>query len=201
MQSRAILASNRFHHLYEKELHFPHGSLLAIFRNSPPLLYVFIAFWCHFALFVVLRVVSWRGSIGDNPPGFRELVTACERFRPFGDSFIYVNFPAETTGVLVFATLMILLIAIERAPSAYSTLRSIARITSPVVFLVCSAFVLFSLSRVAASRRDLRGAVGADFDDDEWGFGQVLAVFIWLPITFKVIRLLWREYARVIWSS
>ena len=33
----------------------------------------------------------------------------------------------------------------------------------------------------------MRSIIGVDFEDDQWGFGQVIAVFVWIPLCLRVI--------------
>lgn len=40
-------------------------------------------------------------------------------------------------------------------------------------------------------RTGLKTAVGAKYDDDDWGYGQVLAIFVWLPTLLDLIRWYW----------
>lgn len=57
---------------------------------------------------------------------------------------------------------------------------------------MCSAGIwtalIWCLSQIITRRNDLREILGDQFEDDQWGFGQVLAVFAWLPQLFKLTK-------------
>jgi len=55
--------------------------------------------------------------------------------------------------------------------------------------LAFSIGTLFCLVQMQAERDAMRAIAGPDYGDDKWGFGQVISVFVWLPIAFKL--LLW----------
>lgn len=42
----------------------------------------------------------------------------------------------------------------------------------------------------------MRSLVGEDYIGDEWGFGQILAIFIWIPILFRLVVFLSRQVSR-----
>ena len=40
-------------------------------------------------------------------------------------------------------------------------------------------------------RTGLKTVAGAKYDDDDWGYGQVLAIFVWLPTLLDLIHWYW----------
>lgn len=76
----------------------------------------------------------------------------------------------------------------------YSILKWLAlAILEPLVNMVFTlAFsigTLFCLVQMQAKRNAMRAIAGPDYGDNKWGFGQVISVFVWLPIALKI--LLW----------
>jgi len=37
-------------------------------------------------------------------------------------------------------------------------------------------------------RSKLKATTGTDFQDDQWGFGQIIAVFLWIPLCLKIFN-------------
>ncbi|KAK0744188.1 hypothetical protein B0T18DRAFT_198637 [Schizothecium vesticola] len=58
---------------------------------------------------------------------------------------------------------------------------------------VAITMVVFMV-RVERNRSMVRDLVGKDYISDEWGFGQILAIFIWVPV---LLRLVWF----LVWTS
>lgn len=54
------------------------------------------------------------------------------------------------------------------------------------------AMVVFMV-RMDLNRSMMRSLVGEDYIGDEWGFGQILAIFIWIPILFRLVVFLSRQ--------
>ncbi len=56
--------------------------------------------------------------------------------------------------------------------------------------LLCLGFVagmLFSLGHMQANRTAIKTLAGPEFEDNKWGFGQVVALFIWIPSSVNVV--------------
>jgi hypothetical protein len=56
-----------------------------------------------------------------------------------------------------------------------------------VTTVLMTGSVVFMMYELEVTRSDLRFIVGAEYQDDEWGFGQVIAVFLWIPLCFKIM--------------
>jgi len=50
-----------------------------------------------------------------------------------------------------------------------------------------TALVLYEICLLVIGRSKLKATAGADFQGDQWGFGQIIAVFLWIPLCFKII--------------
>lgn len=57
------------------------------------------------------------------------------------------------------------------------------------------AMVVFMV-RMDLNRSMMRSLVGEDYIGDEWGFGQILAIFIWIPIIFRLVVFLSHQVFR-----
>jgi len=38
-----------------------------------------------------------------------------------------------------------------------------------------------------SARKDFKALTGPDSQDDEWGFGQIVAVYLWIPLCLKIV--------------
>ena len=56
--------------------------------------------------------------------------------------------------------------------------------------LACGA--TYFLAEMQSKRKILREIAGNEFKDDEWGFGQVLAIFVWIPVCVAMVCVLFR---------
>lgn len=56
-----------------------------------------------------------------------------------------------------------------------------------------SVAVVVFMVRMDLNRSMMRSLVGEDYIGDEWGFGQILAIFIWIPILFRLVVFLSRQ--------
>ena len=64
-------------------------------------------------------------------------------------------------------------------------------VTPYLNFFVSLAFsmgMLFCLGKMQKERRTIKKLAGSGFEDDQWGFGQVLTVFVWIPLSLNVVR-------------
>ena len=77
------------------------------------------------------------------------------------------------------AILLLITVAITRDLTGLVTyLTGIGTIvTGCMIYLMCV---------LEGTRNYLRSIIGVDFQDDQWGFGQVIAVFVWIPLCLRV---------------
>lgn len=48
-----------------------------------------------------------------------------------------------------------------------------------------------ALGRIRAVRRGMQEAVGEDYDENRWGFGQITIMMMWLPWLQEVLFFFW----------
>ncbi|KAM0253655.1 hypothetical protein ACHAQJ_007167 [Trichoderma viride] len=63
--------------------------------------------------------------------------------------------------------------------------------------------MVWGLVKLWGQRSELIEVAGPDFEDNEWGFGQVAALFTWLPIPVEISYKLndWMKQQSSIWSQ
>jgi len=49
------------------------------------------------------------------------------------------------------------------------------------------AAIISLLYLMERGRNKFKAIAGPDFQDDEWGFGQIVAVFLWIPLCLKIV--------------
>lgn len=135
------------------------------------------------------------------------------RYRPHWSSYLQIEFGVGA--VIVLATqdgpidtcqrvniLFILFLAVGVPYWALDTLLELEKIQSRgdhkiIGSRLCLFLILYqgcqvwSFSTMLSLRTGLKTAVGAKYDDDDWGYGQVLAIFVWLPTLLDLIRWYW----------
>ncbi|KAI9783660.1 MAG: hypothetical protein M1839_003508 [Geoglossum umbratile] len=52
--------------------------------------------------------------------------------------------------------------------------------------ICCAGMALFSATQLFAVRESMKSATGSAFTDDQWGFGQVAAVFMWIGWAIQI---------------
>ena len=69
-------------------------------------------------------------------------------------------------------------------------------VSGPGVSSLCCAGLTggatYYLVEMQRKRQSLRDVAGKDFKDDEWSFGQILAVFVWVPVGVAIITVIFR---------
>jgi len=56
-----------------------------------------------------------------------------------------------------------------------------------LIMLVMSILLILVTGILQTMRSELRDITGGDFQDDQWGFGQIIAVFLWIPLCLQVV--------------
>jgi hypothetical protein len=56
----------------------------------------------------------------------------------------------------------------------------------PIV-LGLSCGVIYEMSQLQRKRQIMKAVTGTDFVDNQWGFGQVIAIFLWVPLLIQVL--------------
>lgn len=97
------------------------------------------------------------------------------------------NFIVCLIFVLIIIVAVVLLIA-----AAVGTFMALLRILAhsfgnSLITLAFAIGVLFCAGQMQVKRNDLRELAGETYTDSQWGFGQVVAVFVWIPTTLRLI--------------
>ena len=59
-------------------------------------------------------------------------------------------------------------------------------VSNALVTLAFSIGMLYCLIVMQVKRNAMRAVAGPAYQDNNWGFGQILSVFVWIPIAFKI---------------
>ncbi|KAK4065843.1 uncharacterized protein Triagg1_8395 [Trichoderma aggressivum f. europaeum] len=121
-----------------------------------------------------------QASLGcQNEPAFRKLTPV-----PYNKAVVYaaaglciISFFAQTA-TTVFPR-------IKQRPSLRRVLTIMAIVWGLLTTLSLVGMV-WGLVKLWDQRGELIKVAGADFEDNEWGFGQVAALFTWLPIPVEI---------------
>jgi magnesium-transporting ATPase (P-type) len=82
--------------------------------------------------------------------------------------------------VVMFAAFVLIMLAIALFWAF------IAPVPNFLMTLGFSIGMLYCLVRMQENRAVIKSLAGPDFEDDKWGFGQVVAVFVWIPLAFNI---------------
>jgi hypothetical protein len=55
------------------------------------------------------------------------------------------------------------------------------------IALGLSCGVIYEMSQLQRKRQIMKAVTGTDFVDNQWGFGQVIAIFLWVPLLIQVL--------------
>ncbi|TFK65468.1 hypothetical protein BDN72DRAFT_860584 [Pluteus cervinus] len=53
--------------------------------------------------------------------------------------------------------------------------------------LGCSCVSWYSLRQIERARGEIQSLAGTEFQDNQWGYGQVLAVILWIPLSVQLL--------------
>ena len=62
--------------------------------------------------------------------------------------------------------------------------------------ICCAGMALYGATQLFVIRNVMRNATGSSFADDQWGFGQVAAVFMWVPWTIQSVEHIYSTWDR-----
>ena len=131
------------------------------------------------------------------PPGKINLpkISAKEYFNPFSKKGWRYSM---TIWGLVMAGIAALVIAILilyfGIPVVFKVLRG--RKARFLVIPMSLAFIigmLVELAEMERTRSAMKEITGSDFQDNQWGFGQVIALFLWMPLCIQMVYYTGRE--------
>jgi len=69
----------------------------------------------------------------------------------------------------------------------------VRRWTLPVILAGLFIFPLLTgllvnwIAEMECTRNEMEAIIGAVSQDDQWSFGQIVAVFLWLPLCFQIL--------------
>jgi hypothetical protein len=55
------------------------------------------------------------------------------------------------------------------------------------IALGLSCGVIYEMSQLQRKRQIMKAVTGTDFVDNQWGFGQVIAIFLWIPLLIQTL--------------
>lgn len=125
-------------------------------------------------------------------------ITAKDYFNPFskkGWKFSLIIFGFVIAGIL--GLILAALIVIFLLPFLYYALRGKegARWLVIPMSLAFTIGMLEQLARMEKTRAVMKGITGTDFQDNQWGFGQVIAIFLWMPLCIQFAYYILREFS------
>jgi hypothetical protein len=165
------------------------------------------------SLYIIVDFGFFMGMIGflrttkASATTIQELVNACKEYQPISPGFVYPA-PSQRSGLsnltlkgydtskgkegwiiwgLVLAGIAALIIA-------YFTINFLCRILKerhPVflglIVLGLSGGVIYEMVQLQGKRLFMKAVTGSNFVDNQWGFGQVIAIFLWIPLVIQAI--------------
>jgi hypothetical protein len=85
--------------------------------------------------------------------------------------------------------------SVFRHPCGFNVLRGRkARFLVIPMSLAFMIGMLEELSEMERMRSAMKDITGPDFQDNQWGFGQVIALFLWMPLCIQLVYYTGREY-------
>jgi len=161
-------------------------------------LYMVVEFGCY------MSIVSFFRTSKSSPETIQDLIAACKAYLPLSPAYSYVKTYQISSYVksnifvwiigglgllivcwgLVFGTIGLLLFF----PGAFE-LQGLVSLAFLIGTLVC-------LVQMERQRNTMRAVIGAQFQDDQWGFGQVLSICLWAPLIIQSFYYLAGELER-----
>jgi hypothetical protein len=136
-----------------------------------------------YTTFVVFLVTYGRAKERLDPT--RELLSACPRYADLDFQFTNVLIHISRTELSWLLVIPCPIIAIL-----------IHFVSGPGVSSLCCAGLTggatYYLVEMQRKRQIIRDIAGQEFEDDQWGFGQVLAIFIWIPVCVAMTSVVFR---------
>jgi hypothetical protein len=135
------------------------------------------------------QIIPWIKHVP--PPGKLNLphITAKEYFTPFnkkGWKFGLIISGLVTAGIVgIFLAVIILYYGVG---FLYKVLRGrLARVLVIPMSLAFTVGMLVELAETQRTRSLMKEITGAAFQDNQWGFGQVIALFLWMPLCIQLV--------------
>ncbi|KAJ5501862.1 hypothetical protein N7463_004736 [Penicillium fimorum] len=149
----------------------------------------------YFAVFVLVIVALGKSNLGsDRKANWRLASDGCAHSST--DYSVINPIPYPSWAVAIFAvvgTVAFWLQSLKEKFQADKLHRSLFRLL--VLFWVLltgllTAGMVVGLTMMWRQRRHLRSVARDQFEDDEWGFGQIAALAIWAPILVELLHIL-----------
>ncbi|KAJ6495002.1 hypothetical protein DFH09DRAFT_1205701 [Mycena vulgaris] len=127
------------------------------------------------------RIEPWIHSI-PAPSVHLPHITVKEYFSPFSKngwkfSFIIIGF--ILAGILALGVACLILVGLWLALVSRE-----ARVLGPIS-LAFAIGMLVEVIQMERTRNVMKAVTGAEFQDNQWGFGQVIALFLWVPLCLQ----------------
>lgn len=165
------------------------------------------------SLYLIVDFGFFMGMIGflrttkASATTIQELVNACKEYQPISPGFVYPA-PSQGSGLsnlmlkeydaskgkegwiiwgLVLAGIVALIIACFIINFLYRILKERhPGFLGPIV-LGLSGGVIYEMAQLQGKRLFMQAVTGSNFVDNQWGFGQVIAIFLWTPLIIQAI--------------
>jgi hypothetical protein len=137
----------------------------------------------------------------------RELATACRAYDPIRPGFEYIPthhpFPSISFkdyvnpfnkkgwkfGGILFGFILVAIVGLVIAAVILTLLFYAIRAKQPIVLgLICLALTIgtvYCTAQLEYKRDVMKSVTGPDFEDNQWGFGQIIALFLWAPLLIQ----------------
>jgi hypothetical protein len=140
------------------------------------------------------RIFPWTKHVHFPPPRKINLpkISAKEYFNPFskkGWKFSLIIFRLVIAGTvgLILAGLVITALCYGIYGLFHVLRGKTARFLVVLISLGLTIGMLVELAAMERTRNIMTETTGADFQDNQWGFGQVIALFLWMPLCIQLV--------------
>jgi hypothetical protein len=147
-------------------------------------LYLLVDFCFYMAVVAYLHTseVSWTI--------IQQLVRACQSYGSISPGFVYASKqkppPGRLAGIVIGSVVGFFFLFMF-ASSFFATAIRLARATISrlIISLAFAIGTLYCLVQLEQKRNVMKIVTGADFQDNQMGFGQVIAISLWLPLIIQ----------------
>jgi hypothetical protein len=169
------------------------------------ILVIFLYLIVDFGFF--MGVMSFLRTSKASATTIQELVNACKEYQPIAPGFIYPA-PSQRSGLsnltlkeydasktkedwIILGLVLAGIAALITACFIFKFLYRILKERHPgflgVIVSGLSGGVIYEMVQLQGKRLFMKAVTGSNFVDNQWGFGQVIAIFLWIPLVIQVI--------------